>query len=276
MFQKFEPFHIVKYLFLLILIAFVSLPLIATFLGGFKTLGDLRTNPFGLPNEWLTEYYFRVLFGSEVWLNLWNSIILSFSTVVLTLLVGSTAAFVFAHIHFFGKRMIYAYLLLGLMFPGATAILPLFITVRDLGLLDTYSGVIIPQVAFGLGFSVLLFKTFFEDLPRELFEAAFVDGCGYMQFYWRFTLPLSTPILATIGIFSLVGSWNSYIFPLILINSNRLYPWTLGMMQYRGEYGTQWNLILAFITITIIPAIAVFLGTQKYIITGLTGGAVKG
>jgi raffinose/stachyose/melibiose transport system permease protein len=161
------------------------------------------------------------------------------------------------------------------MFPAATAILPLFIRIRDLGLIDTYWGVVLPQVAFGLGLSILLLRNYFRGMPRELFDAAFVDGCGYMRFFWRMTLPLSRPILATVGIVSFVTSWNSYILPLILLNSEEMYPWPLGMMVYQGEFATDWQLVLAFITLTIMPTVIAFFAAQKHIIAGLTAGAVK-
>jgi raffinose/stachyose/melibiose transport system permease protein len=169
-----------------------------------------------------------------------------------------------------------SYLLAGLVFPFATAILPLFIKVRDFGLLDSYWAVILPQTAFGLSLSILLFKTFFEQLPKELFEAAYVEGCGYIRFFWRFTLPLSTPILATVGVFAFVQSWNNFLLPLVVINSRDLFTWPLGMMQFRGEFLVEWNRVLAFITLTILPAVVFFVAAQKYIVAGLTGGAVKG
>ena len=127
----------------------------------------------------------------------------------LTLIVASMAAFVFAHIKFFGSSMLLNYLTLGLLFPAATAILPLFIKVRDLGLLDTYFGVVLPQVAFSLAMSILLLRRFFKDLPNELLEAALVDGCSYVNFFRYVTLPLSRPILATVGTITFVNSWNS-------------------------------------------------------------------
>ena len=205
-----------------------------------------------------------------------NSLVISLLTVLLTLVVAAAAAYVFAQIRFFGTRMLQAYLLTGLIFPFATAILPLFIKVRDFGLLDTWWAVILPQTAFGLSLSVLLFKTFFEQLPKELFEAAYVEGCGYVRFFWQFTLPLSTPILATVGVFAFVQSWNNFLLPLVVINSRELFTWPLGMMQFRGEYLVEWNRSLAFITLTIMPAVLFFVAAQKYIVAGLTGGAVKG
>ena len=107
-------------------------------------------------------------------------------------------------------------------------------------------------------------------------RTAFVDGCGYIRFFFYMTLPLSRPILATVAIFSFVRSWNNYLLPLIMLNSEARYPWPLGIMVYQGEYSTEWQLVLAFVTLTILPAVVVFFAAQKHIISGLTAGAVKG
>lgn len=264
------------YVSLFFVAAIVLLPLLTTALGGFKTLGDLRVHPFGLPGEWQWSNYTDILLSTRYWQMLGNSFLIATLTVALTLAVAAMAAFTFAHVTFFGSGFLLNYFLIGLMFPVATAILPLFIRIRDLGLLDTYWGVVLPQVAFGLGMSILLFRRFFQNVPKELFDAAFVDGCGYLGYFWHITLPLSRPILATVGIVSFVGSWNSYLLPLILLNSDAKYPWPLGIMVYQGEYSSDWQLILAFITLTILPTIIVFFAAQKHIVAGLTAGAVKG
>lgn len=256
--------------------AFVIFPLLATMLGGFKTVGELRASPFGLPHQWHTEFYADILRNPVFWSYLKSSLLVSLSAVVITLLCASMAAYVFAHIRFFGSKMLLSYLLLGMMFPFATAILPLFIMIRDLGLLDNYLGIILPQAAFSMAFAIVLFKSFFEQLPHELFEAAYVDGCGYIRFFFQFTLPLSTPILATVGTFVFVQSWNNYLLPLVVINNRELFTWPLGMMQFRGEYIIEWNKILAFVSLTIFPAIVFFVAAQKYIVAGLTRGSVKG
>ena len=265
-----------KAVLLFLATSFVLIPMVSTVLGGFKTTGDLRVNPFGLPQEWHLEFMQTIVSNPSFWTYLRNSLMVSVGTVILTTLVAGAAAFVFAQIRFFGSRMLLSYLLLGLVFPFATAILPLFIKLRDMGLLDSYWAVILPQTAFGTALAILLFKTFFEQLPHELFEAAYVEGCGYMRFFWQFTLPLSTPIIATVGTFVFVSSWNNFLLPLIVLNDRQLYTWPLGIMQFRGEYVTEWNRTLAFVTLTIAPAIAFFLAAQKYIVAGLTGGAVKG
>ena len=230
---------------LLLVSGLVLLPLVTVMLGGFKTMGELRVNPFGLPHDWFFENYLSALTTRRLWLSLGNS-------VLLTLAVSVMAAFAFAQMRFLGKRLLFSYFLMGLLFPAATAILPLFIRVRNLGLLDTPWGVILPQSAFGLGMAILLLWGFFRQLPEELWDAAVIDGCGYGAFLWRIVLPLT------------------------LLNSPGAYPWTLTIMDFAGEYSTDWPAILAFITLTLVPAVIFFLVAQKQIVAGLTSGAVKG
>jgi|SRR5665213_1711615 len=253
----------------------VVIPLLLTALGGFKTLGELRTN-LGLPHEWQWQNYWDILSGWRYWQVLLNSLFISCTTVVLTLAIAAPAAFAFAHMRFFGERFLFNYLILGLTFPFATAILPLFITVRDLGLLNTHWGVILPQVAFGQALSILLLRNAFRQLPHELLESALVDGCGYMRFFLWITLPLSRPILATVAVITFVASWNSFLLPLVMLDSDAKYPWPLGLMSYQGQYITSWQLVLAFVTLTVIPAVAMFIAAQRQIVAGLTSGAVKG
>lgn len=272
----FELFKVWRWAFLIFVAGLVLVPLLATALGGFKSLGDLRTNPFGLPETWLLENYLGILSGGTLWRMLANSLFIAVFTVILTVAAGAMAAFLFAHLTFFGDRFLLSYFMLGLLFPAATAVLPLFIKIRDLGLLDTYWGVILPQTAFNLAFAILLFRRFFRELPESLFDAAMIDGCGYVRFFWHVTLPLSRPILSTVAVFVFVQSWNNYLLPLVVLNTDAMYPWPLGIMVFVGEYATEWSLVLAFITLTILPAILMFLLAQRHIVAGLTAGAVKG
>ena len=261
---------------LLFVSALILIPISATVLGGFKTTGELRTEPFGIPEQWHFEFYGEILADPQFYRYLWNSLFISLFTVAITLLLGAMAAYAFAQVRFFGSRFLFNYMLIGLMFPFAAAIMPLFLIVRDIGILDTPWGVVLPQAAFGLAFSIMFFRTFFEQMPPELFEAARVDGCGYIRFFFYFTLPLSAPILATIAVFVFVQTWNNYLLPLIMLNDRAGYTWTLGVMDYRGERVAEWNRTLAFVTLTLAPAVVFFLAAQRYIVAGLTGGSVKG
>ena len=260
---------------LMVVAGAVLYPVLATALNGFKNLGELRTNPLGLPRVWVWSNYWDLLTGRLYWRVLGNSLLIACLTVALTLAVSSMAAFAFAHLRFFGDKFLMSYLQLGLLFPVATAILPLFIKVRDLGLLDSYWGVVLPQVAFSLAMSVLLIRIAFRQLPEELLDAAMMDGCGYFRFFFFITLPLSGPILSTVAVISFVGSWNGYLLPLVILNSESKYPWTMGLMFFQGQYMTSWQLVLAFITLAILPAILMFLMAQRWIVAGLTAGAVK-
>ncbi len=261
---------------LLIVALFIIVPMFATAVGGFKEVGEMRTNPFGLPNSWDPHKFVEIINGPTLFPSMWNSLVVALGTVVLTIILSSMAAFTFAHIRFFGRKMLMSFMLLGLLFPAATAVLPLFLKLRDLGLLDTHLGIILAQTAFSLSFSVLLFHNFFSELPKELIEAARMDNCSDTKIYFHITLPLSLPIIATVGVFAFVASWNNFLLPLISLNTPEKYSWPLGIMQFRGEYGTDWSRILAYLTLTILPAIVFFLAAQRYIISGLTGGAVKG
>lgn len=267
---------VLRHAVLILVAALVLIPLVTTALGGFKTLGDLRVDPFGLPAHWEWRNYWDILSGPRYWRQMGNSLVIALLTVLLTLSLASMAAFVFVHVRFFGASFLFNYLLLGLMFPAATAILPLFIKIRDLGLLDTYWGVVLPQVAFGLATSVLLFRNYFRQLPEDLFDAALIDGCGYFGFFRYIVLPLARPILATVAVITFVHSWNGYLLPLVVLNRETLYPWPLGIMAYQGEFSTDWHLVLAFITLTILPVIVMFIAAQRHIVAGLTSGSVKG
>jgi raffinose/stachyose/melibiose transport system permease protein len=266
----------VQWLTLALVALFIVVPFYTTVLGGFKGIGELRTNPFGLPAAWDTSNFMGIILGPTLFRSLFNSLFIALATVVLSILLASMTAFAFAHIRFFGSKFLMSFLLLGLLFPSATAILPLFIKMRDLGLLDKHLGIVIVQVAFSLSFSILLFHNFFKQLPKELVDAARMDNCGYLRIYWYVTLPLSLPIIATVGVFNFVGSWNSFLLPLIALNTDANYTWPLGIMQFQGEHGSDWPKILSYLTLTIIPAVIFFLAAQRYIISGLTGGAVKG
>jgi raffinose/stachyose/melibiose transport system permease protein len=268
--------RIFRFAALIVLAGIVLVPLLATALDGFKDLPALHADPVGLPRVWLWSNYWEILSGVRYWRVLGNSLLIALLTVALTLSLASMAAFVFAHLRFFGDRFLFGYLQLGLLFPAATAVLPLFIKIRDLGLLDSYWGVVLPQVAFSLAMAILLLRNAFRQLPSELFDAAMIDGCGYFRCYFHITLPLSGPILSTVAVISFVSSWNNYLLPLVVLNSESRYPWTLGLMAYQGQYATSWQLVLAFITLNILPAILMFMMAQRYIVAGLTAGAVKG
>jgi raffinose/stachyose/melibiose transport system permease protein len=267
---------LLRHLALGLLAAIVLIPLVAAALAGFKSTLELQSNPVGLPSQWDPSTYISVATSARFWIYLGNSLLVSLGTVVASLTLSCLAAFA---VVFLAPRIGVAFLrilALGLMFPAATAVLPIFIQVRDLGLLDTYAGLIVPQIAFGLALGIILLTQFFRELPQELHAAAIVDGCKPVQYFLQIVLPLSTPILATVSTIQFVQSWNSYILPLVLVSSEDKYTWPLGIMAFQGEYIQEWNVVLAFISLTLVPTIVFFLACQRYIVAGLSAGAVKG
>src|SRR5260370_27802988 len=167
-----QAFNFYRWSVLSLVACFCLVPLWATVIGGFKTTGDLRTNALGLPKHWVGDNYISIVATARFWQMLWNSAVIATFTVVLTLLVSSLAAYTLAHFRFAGRKSIANYLPLGLTFPFATAVLPVFLRLRDLGLLDTSWGVILPQVAFTLSFRIVLLRGFFADLPSGLLYAS--------------------------------------------------------------------------------------------------------
>ena len=266
---------VATYAVLAVFACVVIVPLVAVALGGFKSLGELRVNPIGLPREWLWANYTDILSSPSYWRMLKNSFVIAALSVIVTVLLASMAAFAFAHLRFFGSRLLSAYFLLGIMFPMATAAVPLFVLIRDLGLLDTYMAIVLPKVAGGLSVAIVLFSNYFRQLPTELFEAAAVDGCGYWRYYLYIVMPLAGPIVATVSIVNFVACWNMYFLPLVLLSSPEMMTWPVRLMDYTGERGSDWGLICAYVTLTMLPTIIVFLLAQRHILSGLTAGAVK-
>jgi raffinose/stachyose/melibiose transport system permease protein len=253
----------------------VGLPLLNTVLGGFKSTAQLLNQPIGLPSPVHPENYQRILQSSTFWQELANSIIVTSLTVVLLLVSAIGAAFVFARMAFRGRDVLFNIFTIGLLFPLPVAILPLFIQLRQLGLIDTFLGVALPQVAFALPISVLILRSFFRAIPGELEDAAYIDGCGPIGFLWRVLLPLSVPALAIVAVLTMVSSWNQFLLPLVVVNSEQLFTLPLGVMQFQGQYGTDIALVMAFLVLAMIPAVLFYLFAERYLVAGLTAGAIK-
>jgi raffinose/stachyose/melibiose transport system permease protein len=185
-------------------------------------------------------------------------------------------AFVFARMSFPGRELLFNYFTLGLLFPITVAILPLYITLRNAHLIDNLLGIIIPQVAFGLPGNILILRNFFTAVPKELEEAAALDGCTTFGFFWRILLPLARPSLAAVAVLTMVASWNAFFLPLLVLNNNALWTLPLGIMQFQGQFAQDWSKILAFVSLALIPTIIFYLLAEKQIVAGLTAGAVKG
>jgi len=233
-------------------------------------------HPFAWPSPFLVSNYTTILKMSSFWQMLLNSTLVTIATTLLTLGVASSAAFIFARMEFRGRDAIATFFMLGLLFPTTIAILPIYILIRRLGLVDSLWGIILPQVAFLMPLSVLILRNFFLGIPNELEDAAYVDGATAFQFFTRILLPLARPGLAAVAVLTMVYSWNNFFLPLVVLNSEKRWTLPLGVMQYSGQYSSDWGAILAFLTLAMTPAIVFYLFAERQIIAGLTAGSLKG
>jgi raffinose/stachyose/melibiose transport system permease protein len=165
---------------------------------------------------------------------------------------------------------------MGLLFPSAVAILPLFILLRQLHLDNNLLGVALPQAAFGLPLTIIILRPFFKSIPVELEDAAKIDGCSTFGFFWRVLLPLARPALATVSVLAVVGTWNAFMLPLILLGGADQWTLPLGVMNFSGQYVSDQARILAFTVVAISPAVIFYAFAERQLVGGLTAGSVKG
>jgi raffinose/stachyose/melibiose transport system permease protein len=251
-------------------------PILYAILGGFRDTGQLSTNPVALPDPWVFSNYTGILKSSTFWHQVWNSTLIALISTALTVPVAALAAFVFARFAFRGREVFYTIFTLGLLFPVAIAILPIFIMVRNLGLLDSPLGVALPQAAFGLPMTIIILRPFFHSIPSDLQDAAAIDGCGPFRFFVRILLPLSRPVLATVSVLAIVGSWNAFLLPLVVLTDSSGWTLPLGVTNYSQQYTTDTAKVLAFTTLSMVPALIFYAFAERQLIRGLTSGAVKG
>jgi raffinose/stachyose/melibiose transport system permease protein len=256
--------------------AVIIVPLAYAILDGFKTNGELVGNPSLLPATWVFSNYAELLASATFWREVGNSLLVAVISAGLVVSFSALAAFVFARIAFRGREAVYTLFTLGLLFPLAVAILPLFVLLRSLGLLGNPLGVAIPQAAFGLPLTIVILRPFFKSIPNELEDAARIDGCSTFGFFWRVLLPLSKPALATVSVLAIVTSWNAFFLPLIVFQGADQWTLPLGVMNFTSEHTSDWARILAFTSLSMIPAILFYAVAERHIVSGLTSGAVKG
>ncbi len=207
---------------------------------------------------------------------LWNSLVITIATSVIGVSLASTAAYAFSRFRFPGKKAGLILLLSSQMIPAGMLILPLFLMIMKLKLMNTYLGMIIAYSVSSLPFSIWILKGYYDTIPRSLEEAALVDGTSQVGAFWRIILPLSTPALSIAFLFNFTTAWNEYLVARVVLFSSKQYTWTLGLFELQGQYITQWGMFAAGSMLVTIPVLCVFLYSSKWLISGLTLGSVKG
>lgn len=250
-------------------------PVVYAVLGAFRSTGQITADPVGLPDPWIPDNYVNVLTSDTFWRQALNSTVVATLTTVIAVALGVMAAYALSRYEFRGREALYTFFTLGLLFPLTVAILPLFLLLRQMQLTDTTLGVALPQAAFALPMTIVILRPFLRALPDELEDAALVDGCGRLGFFWRIALPLSGPGLITVGVLAFVQSWNAYLLPLLVLGSPDAYTLPLGVATFSTQYTQDTAAVLAFTSLAMVPALVFFLLAQRRIVGGLTG-AVKG
>jgi len=268
---------LLRYAILTILVLVIMSPVLTAVLGSLRTTGEFISKPFGFPEgEWQWQHYTDILQAPTFWQAMSNSALITLGVVTLNVSLASMLAFAFTRLRFKGRNLIFNILSFGLLFPLTVAILPIFIQIRQLGLIDSLWGVITPLVAFGLPGSTIILRSFFIAIPTELEDASYIDGCTTFGFFRHVLMPMARPALAAVAVIQVIGAWNEYFLPLLVLNEDGLWPLPLGIMQFQGQFGTDWSRVMAYVTLLIIPAVIFYVFTEKYIVTGLTGGELKG
>ena len=265
-----------QYLVLGIVTLIIIVPMVIMVFGALKTRGEMFTHPYTppIPPHW--ENFGQILATPSFWSMLRNSLFVMLASTAGVLVVCSLAAFVFARLQFRGKDLAFNFLTLGLMFPITVAIMPVYLVIRQMKLVDSLLAVILVQTAFGISQNIIILRGFFKSIPMELQDAASIDGCSAFGFFWSILLPLARPALAAVGALTMIVSWNDLLTPLVLLNRDALWTLPLGTMQFQGQYSSDLALTAAFVTLSALPAILFYLFAERQIVAGLTAGALKG
>ena len=265
----------VTYFIAMLVAAFAIVPVLYIVYSAFRTNQQLAESPVGLPRPWDFSHYGQVLSSGAFWQMLFASSVVAIGTTFGVVMLGVMAAYPLARYEFPGREGIYTFFTAGLLFPITVAALPLYLILLKLNLTGTPWGLILPQIAFQLPVTIVILRPFVKAIPRELEEAAAIDGAGRVQFFFKILLRLTMPALVTVGVLAFVASWNAYLLPLLVVQGTDWTTLPLGVARFQSDHSADTAAILAFLSLAMLPAILFFTLMERRIVSGLSG-AVKG
>ncbi len=272
-----KPWQATLYQTLLALTTLVMLyPVFIMVLSAFKSTAEIYNSPFALPETWSLANLGTIWRETRFLAYLGNSVLVTVASIGLMLSAGTLAAYALARYTFRANEAIYLFFLAGLMVPLKLAVIPLFIELKALDLIDNRLGLVLVYAAMGLPSTVFIMTGFLKTVPNELEEAARIDGASEAGILARIMLPLSRPALVIAGIHNAVPIWNDFFFPLVLIQSDHAKTLPQGLTVFMGEYSTDWGVLFAGLTLSALPLTLVYVALSRQFIAGLTSGAVKG
>ena len=273
--KRFSPGSLFLYALLIVGAALALLPMLWMISASFMTTGEANSFPPPLLPENPTLEHYRVLFTSlNLGRYLLNSTIIATTATALSLLINSMAGYAFAKLRFAHRDRLFRLLTMGLVIPVQVAMLPLFLLLRQMGLVNTYWAVIIPSMASIFG--IFLIRQYARSIPDDLIDAARIDGASEFRIYWSVVLPVIRPILATLAIWTFLSTWNDFMWPLIVLNDESMFTLPVALANLSGERVQDTELMMAGSVLTTLPVLLVFIVLQRYYIEGITAGSVKG
>jgi multiple sugar transport system permease protein len=265
--------RIALYIVLILGAALMVFPFVWTIITSISPEASLTVSPSLIPKDPSLSGYAELFANTPFAVVVANSLGLAVVTTVVQLFTGSTAAYAFSRLRFRGRTIVFGIYLATMMIPLQVLIVPLFSELKTFGLLDSYVGVLLPSLASAFG--IFLLRQAINQVPKELDEAATLDGAGHFRIFWTIILPNIRPALATLVVFAFMGSWNNFLWPLIVLSSPQLQTLPIALANLQGQYTTQWDVVMAGSVISILPMLALYIFAQKYIIQGVASSGIK-
>ena len=258
-----------------IYVVLIFYPLFNMLISSLKSTREIFSNPFGFPEEWLFDNYITVWVVRGFGRYFINSVSVTFFSMAFVLLLGSMASYGVSRYKYKLRTWIYMLFLSGIMLPLKMAIIPLFLIIRNMGLMDNHISIIMIFIAMGLPSTVFILSGFMKTIPMDLEYAARIDGCNEWGIYRRIVMPITKSAIALVTIYNAVPIWNDFFFPLVFIQSNRLRTLPVGLSTFIGQHGTNWSLLFTGLSISIMPMLFLYIFMSRYFIRGMTAGAIK-
>lgn len=268
--------RLIAYTMLAIGVLVAVLPFVVTFLASLKTGPELAKGVFSLPDDAQWHNYRQAWVQGQFQRFFANSVIVAVGVVIPAVVLSTLTGYALARFRFRGASLAFTYLLLGLVIPLQAMVVPLYYVLRELGMLDSLIGLILPQIAMSLSFGTLLMRQCFQTIPKDVMEASIVDGANSWQSLWQVMFPLGRPMIGTVGLMFFIWTWNEFMLPLVVNINPKYHTLPVGLMYFQDRWTANIPLTAAGATIIFLPLILMFLLFQRQLIDGLTQGAVKG
>jgi ABC-type glycerol-3-phosphate transport system permease component len=269
------PSGILVHAVLLVGVLIALFPVYLMIATSLKSSQELSRSIIALPAAPRWSNYAFILIERGYYKNVLNSLLVASSTTILTVVLSVLAGYGFAAYKFPGRQVLFVLVLVGLMVSEASVLVPVYNLLQDLGLLNTYSGMILPQTALGLAFGIFLITTFFQEVPREMIQAGVIDGCNDLQVLWYVMIPLAMPAITSLALLQFMWAWNSFFFPLVIATQQSLMPLSVSIIDFMGRFTFNYEMIATTCVIMSVPIIILYLFTQRSFHQGITFGGLK-